>query len=116
MSGDDDERIPAEHEALSPIPSAEIDARSGRGEIMVLVHLIERVARALDAAHEAGFVHRDIKPANIMVTSEGDPVILDFGLARVERDDSGAVTQTGELLGSGPRAFDIAMGGRAVGY
>ncbi|MBI4605266.1 MAG: PhnD/SsuA/transferrin family substrate-binding protein [Planctomycetes bacterium] len=71
-----------------------------RAEVLTVVRLVERVARALHAAHEAGCVHRDVKPGNIMITPEGDPVILDFGLARLQDGDSTTLTQTGELMGT----------------
>ena len=56
-----------------------------------------RIASALNYAHENQVVHRDIKPANIMITTNRDVKIMDFGIAQIP---TGSRTQLGTVLGS----------------
>jgi hypothetical protein len=62
--------------------------------------LTAAIARAVAVAHQAGVIHRDLKPANIMMTEEGEPVIMDFGLARRHVTDDPRVTTSGIILGT----------------
>ena len=60
-----------------------------------------KIASALATAHDAGVVHRDLKPSNVMIDLNGEPVILDFGLAiRLDADNDSRLTQEGALVGS----------------
>ena len=57
------------------------------------------LADALAVAHAAGIIHRDVKPANVMVGPGGRLLLADFGVARLETEDS-LVTKTGSVLGT----------------
>jgi serine/threonine-protein kinase len=58
------------------------------------IALVARLADALGAAHRQLIVHLDIKPDNVLVDARGAPVVLDFGIARILREDGGAATTT----------------------
>ncbi len=62
---------------------------------------LAKVADAVAYAHRQAIIHRDLKPKNIMVTKDGEPVILDFGLAkRIEQDATVEVSRSGMVLGT----------------
>ena len=63
----------------------------------MISRIVARIANALHYAHENHVVHRDIKPANIMITSNRDVKIMDFGIAQIP---TGSRTQLGTVLGS----------------
>ena len=84
-----------------PIPAERrATATPGRAEVMRVVQVFEQAARAVHAAHEAGVIHRDLKPGNMMVTPDGQPVILDFGLAEELDSENPTLTISGDLLGT----------------
>ncbi|MDT8408401.1 MAG: tetratricopeptide repeat protein [Wenzhouxiangellaceae bacterium] len=58
------------------------------------IELVARTAQALGAAHRQLIVHLDIKPDNILLDARGAPVVLDFGVARVLREDGSGATAT----------------------
>jgi eukaryotic-like serine/threonine-protein kinase len=67
------------------------------------LELLARVCDAVQHAHGQGVVHRDLKPANILVDEDGQPKVLDFGVAHATGGglpDSTLHTRTGQLIGT----------------
>jgi serine/threonine-protein kinase len=60
--------------------------------------IMYHVGSALDYAHRRGVIHRDIKPANILLDADGDPIVTDFGIAKVA--EAPGYTRVGTVVGT----------------
>ena len=90
--------------AMAFYEGATLMTRIGRGSMALgeVASIIEQLASGLTTAHSAGIVHRDLKPANIMLRSDGQVKILDFGLAKLltREETATRVTTVGTTVGT----------------
>ena len=74
--------------------------KSGRMKEAEATKIVIQVAKALQHAHERGFIHRDIKPKNIMLNRQGTAKLADLGLARAISDKAAAEAEAGRAYGT----------------
>lgn len=90
--------------------------RRGPLDIDSVLTLGVQIVDALESAHSKGIVHRDLKPANIFVTSRGQPKILDFGLAKIDKMDRLALANKADSeLPTAVRPKDLTEAGSTLG-
>lgn len=75
-------------------------ALSSKSQIREKLKLVRKICGAIQHAHRHGIIHRDLKPKNILVDSQGNPRVLDFGLAKLIDEKPMELTQTGQFLGT----------------
>lgn len=88
-----------EHVDGLPIHDFVLLNRLGTREV---VALFVRVCRAVAYAHQNGVIHRDLKPSNILVDRDGQPRILDFGLAKDLCGSGETISAAGHFVGTVP--------------
>ncbi|MPZ71663.1 MAG: protein kinase [Nitriliruptorales bacterium] len=98
-TGADGDRVYLVMEFVEGATLREVMANLGTLEPGQAASIGERIARALDYAHDRGLVHRDVKPANILIGDDGSVKVADFGIAKAEEHD-GDLTRTGMVLGT----------------
>ncbi len=91
--------------AMEWVPGETLDAhcRRRRPSLEATLALFVRICHALEHAHQRGILHRDLKPGNVLVTPEGEPRVIDFGLARATDrllTDKSLWTRLDQLLGT----------------
>jgi serine/threonine protein kinase len=87
-------------EFIEGVTLAESIREAGRYSQRKAATIAWQLASALEIAHRAGVLHRDLKSSNIMLNRMGQPVVTDFGLARIMQSEDARITTAGKILGT----------------
>ena len=93
-----DESVPR---ALPPVAAQTTDTLANLRKLSYVdasLWIVARLADGLAHAHGRGIVHRDLKPANVLITDDGQPMLLDFNLAVAVGPDAGPTAHVGGTL------------------
>ena len=98
--------------AMELLDGESLSDRIARGALDIdsVLRLGIQIADALESAHSKGIVHRDLKPANIFVTSRGQAKILDFGLAKIDKQKPEAASNVPTAIAEGLTSAGATMG------
>jgi WD40 repeat protein len=104
----------AEYQLLALKTATNERKPAARQRQRAIARLMANVARAVDYAHQRGVLHRDLKPSNILIDGEGEPHLVDFGLAKLVNEERTQFTLSGAVLGTpNYMAPELASGGAA---
>jgi serine/threonine protein kinase/class 3 adenylate cyclase/uncharacterized protein HemY len=65
-----------------------------------ILRIIRKIALAIHEAHAIGVIHRDLKPSNVLIDQRGEPIVMDFGLARRQLGEETRLTSPGVVMGT----------------
>jgi hypothetical protein len=125
---DIDEHEGTRYIAMELVEGETLRQRLAKGplETREALRLAAAIAEGLARAHEEGIVHRDLKPDNVMITRDGRPKLVDFGLAKQmpasevadqsELSTLSHATREGVVLGTAPYMSPEQAAGRSVDH
>ncbi|HEU0184456.1 MAG TPA: protein kinase [Blastocatellia bacterium] len=88
------------HFVMEHIEGASLTEAARRLTLNQKIDLMFKVVMAVDFLHKRRMIHRDLKPGNVLVGSDLEPKVLDFGLAAHFDDPGDRLTQAGEIMGT----------------
>ena len=91
--------------------AAEMRSAGTRGDPKYLLDLFLGICDAVSYAHQRGVLHRDLKPGNVLVDRNGQPKVLDFGVAKLLDTEGEHLTRTDDFVGTPVYAAPERFGG-----